>query len=60
VGEIPDLDEAAISSSSRGLVPVVKIEDQVVGDGRPGPITGQILDAYRVFLSKEIRTAVPS
>ncbi len=57
VDEVPLLDEAALSSASRALVPIVKIEGQVVGDGRPGPITIQILDAYQAFLKQEIRTA---
>ncbi len=58
VDDIPMLDEAALSSSSRALVPVVKIGERVIGDGRPGPITRQILAAYLTFLSREIRPAI--
>jgi branched-chain amino acid aminotransferase len=57
--DIATLDEAALSSSSRALVPIIKIEEQVIGNGRPGPITHQILTAYRAFLSHEIRPALP-
>lgn len=59
VEQIAELDEAAISSSSRALVPVVRIEGQAINDGKPGPICGQILEAYRVFVNKEIKPAWP-
>ena len=52
-------EEAAISASSRGLVPVVKIGEQVIGDGRPGPICQRLLSAYNTFVSQEIKTAIP-
>jgi len=58
VDDIAGLDEAALSSTSRSLVPIVKIGEQVIGNGRPGPITTQILDAYRKFLKREIRPAI--
>lgn len=40
-------DEVFISSSVRELVPVVRLDDQSIGDGRPGPVTGRILDEFR-------------
>lgn len=58
VAEIGGLDEAALSSASRALVPVVSIGGQVIGDGRPGPSTTQILAAYQAFLKQEIRPAI--
>ncbi|HMN30242.1 MAG TPA: aminotransferase class IV, partial [Caldilineaceae bacterium] len=33
IDDIPHLDEAALSSSTRGLLPIVVIDDHVVGDG---------------------------
>ncbi len=56
--EIPLLTEAALSSSSRGLLPIVKIGEQVVGNGRPGPICQQLLTAYNDFVAREVKTAV--
>lgn len=52
------LDEAALSGSSRALLPVVAIDGQMVGNGRPGPITRQLLAAYLEFVGSHVRPAV--
>jgi branched-chain amino acid aminotransferase len=44
------MEEAFITSSSRGIVPVVKIDEVPVGQGRPGPITKQLIDAYEAYV----------
>jgi branched-chain amino acid aminotransferase len=54
------LDEAAISSSSRALIPVVEIAGQRIGNGRPGPITRRILAAYNEYVARNVVTAVSS
>ena len=54
---IPQFHEAFISSSSRGLVPVVAISNQSVGIGRPGPITRQLAAAYHAYVQTHIRPA---
>ncbi len=41
--QIGNIEEAFIPSTSRGLLPVVKIDDTQVGDGRPGEITNYLL-----------------
>ena len=56
--EIGTLDEAAISSSSRAIIPIVQIGDQVVGSGRPGPLTGELLRAYNAYVRETIRLAI--
>lgn len=56
--EISALQEAAMSSASRGIVPIVQIAGRSVGDGRPGTITLRILAAYRELLAQEIRPAI--
>ncbi len=58
VDELPFLQEAALSSSSRALLPIVKIANQVVGNGRPGPICQQLLAVYNNFVAREVKTAV--
>lgn len=52
------LDEAAISSSSRGLMPVVSIAGQTIGDGRPGPICRRLMDAYNGYVQNAVQPAV--
>lgn len=59
VADLPFLDEAAMSSSSRALLPVVEIAGQVIGNGRPGPLTRRILAAYDEYVVGAVRTAVP-
>jgi branched-chain amino acid aminotransferase len=45
-----DLDsaqEAFITGSTRELSPVVRIDDRVIGTGRPGPVTQKLLAGFR-------------
>jgi branched-subunit amino acid aminotransferase/4-amino-4-deoxychorismate lyase len=58
VADILHLDEAALSGSSRAFLPVVKMGNQVVGNGRPGPISQRILHAYNEFVQRSVKTAV--
>ncbi len=55
--DIGRLDEAALSSSSRALIPIVQIGEQVVGNGRPGPVSRRILKAFNTFICAEIEPA---
>lgn len=40
-------DEAFLTSTTRELVPIVRVDDRIIGDGRPGPITLRLLEAFR-------------
>jgi branched-chain amino acid aminotransferase len=42
-------DEVFVTSSVRELVPVVRIDDHVVGDGAPGAVTRALHRAYRAL-----------
>lgn len=46
VTDIPQLSEAFITSSSRGIVPAVEINGHSIGNGTPGPITQALRTAY--------------
>lgn len=50
---VPDQDESFLTSSSRGIVPIIKIDEDVVGEGVPGPITRRLMKAYQEFILKE-------
>jgi branched-chain amino acid aminotransferase len=58
VDEVEQLAEAAISSSSRGLLPVVQIGETIIGRGQPGPFTQRLMAAYDAFVVQNIRTAI--
>ena len=45
--DLETADEAFITSTTRELSPVTKIDGRPVGDGKPGPITKSLLDGYR-------------
>lgn len=48
--QLSAVDEAFITSSSRGIVPVVQIDEVTVGQGRVGELTKQLLAAYEAYV----------
>jgi branched-chain amino acid aminotransferase len=46
-GDLETSEEAFITSTTRELNPVTRIDGRPVGSGKPGPITMQLLAAYR-------------
>lgn len=49
-------DEVFLTASTRELVPVIRVDDAVVGTGRPGPVTRRLLAAYRATVRREVGT----
>jgi branched-chain amino acid aminotransferase len=45
--DLETADEAFITSTTRELTPVTRIDDRLVGTGTPGPITVRLLEGYR-------------
>jgi branched-chain amino acid aminotransferase len=56
--DLDTADEAFITSTTRGVSPVVRIDDRVVGTGVPGPITLKLLTAYERRARELTRGAV--
>ena len=54
VDDVPQLDEAFITSSSRGIVPVIAIDDQPIADGVPGPFTRRLRTLYDAWVSDHL------
>lgn len=50
--DVKDSDECFISSTTRNLVPVTKIEGRPIGDGLPGKRTLELLKRYLHFVGK--------
>jgi len=40
-------DEAFLTSTTRELVPIVTVNDRTIANGRPGPVTWKLLNAFR-------------
>jgi branched-chain amino acid aminotransferase len=40
-------DEAFLTSTTRELLPIVKVDDRTIGSGTPGPITKRLLESFR-------------
>lgn len=49
--DLPTADEMFITSTTREIVPVVRIDDLVVGAGVPGPVTTTLLARYRAHVA---------
>lgn len=43
-------DEAFLTSTAGGVVPIGRLDSRIVGDGRRGPITRRLQDAYQALL----------
>lgn len=56
--ELARVDECLLSSSIRGPVPIVTVESQPIGDGRVGPVTRALIEAYYAFAAREARPAL--
>jgi branched-chain amino acid aminotransferase len=45
-------DECFLSGTGAELIPVVKIDGRLVGSGKPGPATAQLISAYRSLTNR--------
>ena len=57
--QLETIDEAFITSSSRGVVPVVQIDKVRVGQGSPGILTRQLLAAYDQYVDENAERILP-
>lgn len=53
VTQVAAAQEAFLTASTREVVPLVEIDRNPVGDGRPGPVTAAVLAAYRECVAAE-------
>jgi branched-chain amino acid aminotransferase len=45
-------DEVFLTSTTRGVVPIVRLDDSTVGDGTPGPVTRALMRLWREALDE--------
>ena len=47
--EASDADELFIASTTNGIIPVVKFDEKLIGDGKPGKYTKLLIQEFRSF-----------
>ena len=52
ISELRDADEAFITASNKGVLPIVQIDDRVVGDGRVGEVTNGMMHLFADFVKR--------
>jgi branched-chain amino acid aminotransferase len=45
--EVFDSDECFLTGTAAEVIPVVKVDGRVIGDGKPGPITKELIERFR-------------
>ncbi len=54
--ELQEAEEAFLTSSIKGVMPVISVEDQIIGNGKPGPLTQQLYADYRQLVDQYLAT----
>ncbi len=54
VDDLPRLNEAFLTSSSRGIIPVVEINGVMIGEGVPGPKTLELRKVYGAWVEAHL------
>jgi branched-chain amino acid aminotransferase len=52
--EVAQLDEAFLTSSSRGVVPIIRIDGMMIGDGLPGERTQELIQRYDDYVATNL------
>ena len=54
INDIEKCKEAFLTSTTVGVLPVIKIDKCVVNKGKPGKITHKIMDLYNKYLKNKL------
>ena len=52
--DLLEADEAFLSSTTREVMPIRQVDNHLIGNGRPGPLTRRLMEAFRAY------TTIPS
>ncbi len=58
--DLETADEAFITSTTRELTPVTRIDEHLLGNGKPGPVTLKLLQGYRTLATELTRVVSPA
>ncbi len=46
-------DECFLTGTAAEVVPIIDIDTRKIGNGKPGPVTKKLIDAYREMVNTE-------
>jgi len=52
VADLDDVEELFLSGTTTEIMPIVKLDDRVIGNGCPGPVTRKLQEAYTRWRSE--------
>ena len=55
--DISRLEEAFLVGTTTDVMPIVRIDDAAVGDGKPGPVTTRLVKEFRAYLDASCAVA---
>lgn len=55
VNDLLNADEVFVSATKMDVIPILKIDGQAIGNGEPGAITKQVLQAFRSLYQEGVR-----
>ena len=58
--EIPNMKEVFITSSTRGVMPVIAVEDIQIADGKVGKITAELHEMFKANITEYIDQHLPN
>jgi len=54
ISEISSFDEAFLTSSGHEVMPIVTIDQVKIGEGKPGPITKEVMELFGEYTGKKL------
>lgn len=51
--EVYDADEIFLTGTAAEVIPVTKVDDRVIGDGKPGPVTKHLIQRFHSIVSTD-------
>jgi branched-chain amino acid aminotransferase len=49
--DLPRYDELFITSSTKEILPVIQVDDQIIADGKPGPQTNKLIELFHTYVA---------
>jgi branched-chain amino acid aminotransferase len=56
LSDLPKADEAFITGTLKDVLPVVRVGDIVIGDGKPGPVAARLLRLFREYRERRLKS----